>query len=117
KGTIDMGLITVPSEFDSNFNINYANYLTDSYEDAEKNYSVDSFIFKMNEEIHNNLGVKFLGFNFEGMTGIGTVKEVEDPANVETDKGLELRVPSIEGLRDSAEALGFRTVSIDYAEL
>src|SRR5690625_865176 len=105
KGTIDMGLITVPTQFDSNFNINYVNYLAKSYEDAKESFSQDSFIYNSNEQIHAGLNVKFLGFHFEGMTGIGTVKELNQPTDPGSEKGIMLRVPSIDMLRESAEDL------------
>lgn len=117
RGTIDMGLITVPTQFDSNLNINYVNYIAESYDAAKEMFSPSSYIFGVNEKIHDKLGVKFLGFHFEGMTGVGSVKEIKDYAEFGKDKDIMLRVPSLEVLRSSMESLGFRTVSVDYSEL
>lgn len=117
RGTIDMGLMTAPTQFNSNLNINYVNYLAESYERAIETFAPDSFIYNANKEIHAEQDVKFLGFHFEGMTGIGTTKAIENPANIGQDKNMMIRVPSLESLKVSVESLGFRTVSIDYAEL
>src|SRR5690625_4003807 len=111
KGTIDMGLITAPTQFDSNLNINYVNYLATTYEDAKERFAPGTFIYDANEKINEGLGVKFLGFHFEGMTGIGSVKELKNTTDFNEDKGIMLRVPSIDMLREGASDMGFRTVS------
>jgi TRAP-type C4-dicarboxylate transport system substrate-binding protein len=117
KGTIEMGVITVPTQFDANLNINSINYLAESYDQAKEIFAPGSYLFEVNEKLHKNLGVKFLGFHFEGMTGIGTTKELTAPADPTVDKGILLRIPPIEMFKDTMTTMGFRTVSIPYAEL
>lgn len=117
KGTIELALITVPTQFDQNLNINFVQYLAESYDQAKNIFAPGSYLFELNEKLHDNLGVKFLAFHFEGMTGIGTTKELQDPADPTKDKGILLRVPPIEMFKETMTDLGFRTVSIPYAEL
>lgn len=117
KGTIEMGVITVPTQFDSNLNINSINYLAETYDQAKDIFAPGSYLFNTNVDLHKALGVKFLGFHFEGMTGIGTTKELTNPADPTTDKGILLRIPPIELFKDTMVNMGFRTVSIPYAEL
>lgn len=117
RGTVDLGLISIPTQFDARFDINWTGYLAETYAQAREVFAPDSFIFKTNESLNENLGVKFLGFHVEGFGGIGSVKELNEPANPTVDKGVLLRVPPIDIFRRDIEALGFRTVSIPYAEL
>ncbi|MCH6266970.1 TRAP transporter substrate-binding protein DctP [Neobacillus citreus] len=117
RGTIDMALISVPSEFEPKLEVNYVHYLAENYEKAKELFKPGSFIYNTNVKLHEKLGVKFLSFHVEGFGGIGTTKEIKNPTEPGADKGLLIRVPPIDVFRGNAQDLGFRTVAVPFAEL
>jgi TRAP-type C4-dicarboxylate transport system substrate-binding protein len=117
RGDLDMALISVPSQFDPRLELPYVNGYIRNYNQVKEVYKPTGWLSKKMDEFHSRLGVKFLGFNVEGMGGIGTTKPVTDPTNPKVDKGILLRVCSIDAFKLAAEDVGYRTVTIPYAEL
>jgi len=117
RGTIDMALISIPSQFDSRLELIYVPYLMGSYEEAEKVFKQGGWLFNKMGELHGSLGVEFLGFNVEGFGGLGLTKEPKDILNPKVKKDLLLRVPPMDTFKIGAEDMGYTTVSIPYAEL
>lgn len=116
RGTIDMSCISVPSQFDPRMELIYVNGFVSDYEDAKRVFAPSGFIFKKMNEYNERLGVKLLGFYVEGMIGIGTTKPVNEPLNPSVDKGALVRIPGMDVYKLAAEAMGYRTASIPYAE-
>ncbi|MGL1931596.1 MAG: TRAP transporter substrate-binding protein DctP [Desulfotalea sp.] len=116
RGTIDMSCISVPSQFDPRMELIYVNGFVGDYEDAKNVFAPSGFIFKKMNEYNERLGVKLLGFYVEGMIGIGTTKAVKEPLNPAVDKGVVVRIPGMDVYKLGAEAMGYRTSSIPYAE-
>ena len=118
-GTIDMALISVPSQFDKRLELGYLHYIAKDYEDIRKNYSPGSFVYKKMNELHNEQGVKFMGFHVDGFGGLGLTKlptgSVEDVKSPKTD--VLVRVPPMDIFKLTADDQGFRTVSIPWADL
>lgn len=117
RGTIDMALISVPSQFDPRMELVYINGFVSGYEGIRQAFKPDGWIAKTMNELHTRLGVKFLGFNVEGMIGMATTKEVKEPLNPEVNKGALARVPNMEVYKTGVEAMGFNTVTIPYADI
>jgi len=117
KGTIDMALICVPSQFDQKLEIMYFPYMVENYDQIKKVYAPGGFLFDSLDALHNRLGLKFLGFNVVGFGGFGTTKPVESPADPTVRKKVLIRVPNMDVFRLKTEAMGFPTVSIPYAEV
>lgn len=116
RGTIDMSCISVPSQFDPRMELIYVNGFVGDYEDAKNVFAPSGFIFKKMNEYNERLGVKLLGFYVEGMIGIGTTKPVNEPLNPSVDKGVMVRIPGMDVYRLAAQAMGYKTASIPYAE-
>ncbi|MDK2986558.1 MAG: TRAP-type transport system periplasmic protein [Clostridia bacterium] len=116
RGTIDMALISIPSQYDPRLEIGFIPYIAANYEEIKKVFASNSFLFNEVTKLHDNLGVKFLGFFGEGFGGIGCSKMPEAPANFNVDKGLLVRVPPMDVFKFGAEDLGYRTTTIPYAE-
>lgn len=117
RGTIEMAVITTPSQFDQRLEVGYMHYVSTDYDDAQKSYAPGSNIFTLTEELNDKLGVKFLAFNVEGFGGLGLTKE---PANIfdpTKPKKILLRVPPMEVFQTPCDDAGFQTVSIPFAEL
>ena len=117
RGTIDLAVITIPSQFDTRLEAIYLHYLAMNYDEARKVYGAGSKMFKLISDVNAELGVKFLGFNVEGLGGLGTTKlpdNLDDPAG---RKNILLRVPPMAVFQIPMDDEGFQTISIPYAEL
>ena len=117
RGTIDMAVITIPSQFDTRLEAIYLHYLAMNYDEARKVYGAGSKMFKLISDVNAELGVKFLGFNVEGLGGLGATKmpdNLDDPAG---RKNILLRVPPMAVFQIPMDDEGFQTISIPYAEL
>lgn len=117
-GTIDMALISVPSQFDKRLELGYLHYIAKDYEDIRKNYTSGSFVYNKMNELHNEQGVKFMGFHVDGFGGLGLTKIPGDIENVKSPKNdVLVRVPPMDIFKLAADDQGFRTVSIPWADL
>lgn len=117
RGTIDMCLMSQPSQFDPRMEIIYVNGMVKGYNEAKKVFNANGWLFKKMEGFNEKLGVKLLSFYSEGMIGIGSVKPLKDPLNPKVDKGVLVRVPNMDVYTLAAKAMGFRTVTIPYADV
>jgi len=117
RGTIDMACISVPSQFDPRLELVYINGFLRSYDDAKKVFSPNGWLFKKMSELEARLGVHLAGFFVEGMIGTGTTEPADQPLNPSVDKGVLIRVPNMDVYKLAAEAMGYRTVTIPYADV
>jgi TRAP-type C4-dicarboxylate transport system substrate-binding protein len=117
RGTLDMGLISVPSQFDTRLEVTYLHYLAMNYEEAREIYAPGSILFSTMEDLHKNLGVHFLGFNVEGFGGFGLAKKPDNMMSPKGDKNVLMRVPPMAVFKITCDDQGFQTVSIPFAEL
>lgn len=117
QGTIEMALITVPSELDKRLELTFVPFMATGYDDLERVYNKDSYVFKTLEEVHRGLGVKLLGFNASGFGGVGTIEPVDNILNVEEDKGIVIRTPVPDVFNQTMKDIGFRTMTLPYSDL
>lgn len=116
KGTIEAGLIFVPSQFDPTLELGSLPYLAENYEQIRKELSPGSFVCDTIETALEDLGVKQIRIFAEGFIGYGTSKMPKDPADPSVDKGILVRVAPLAVYKESAGDLGFRTTTIPYAD-
>ncbi len=117
RGTIDMSCISVPSQFDPRMELIYINGYVGDYDDVKKVFAQNGWLFNKMDEFNQQLGVKLLGFFIEGMIGTGTTKPAQEPLNPEVDKDVLVRVPNMDVYKLAAEAMGYRTVTVPYADV
>lgn len=117
KGSVDMGLISVPTHLDERMELNSLPYLFENYDQASQNFQLDTFLGETLQEIHEEQGIKLLGFFAEGMGGFGTTEEINEPTNLDSDKGVLMRVPPIEVSTESIKNLGFKTSSLPFDDV
>jgi TRAP-type C4-dicarboxylate transport system substrate-binding protein len=117
RGSIDMALITVPSQFDKRLELIFFPYICNSYANIGQYFSQGQFLYKTMEDIHAKLGVKLLGFSVEGLTGIGSTKPAQSPGDPSVNKGILLRMAPIDAIKFGGMALGYQTMSLPYAEV
>lgn len=116
KGTVDMSLMSAPSNFDERLEFLYLPYLVTDFDELEDVYGLDSFVFETTHDIHSEQNIKLLGFHGEGFGGIGTTKALDAPEEM-GDKDMMIRIPQMDLFKKFSESLGFRTVSIPFADL
>ncbi len=117
RGTIDMSCISVPSQFDPRMELIYINGYVSDYEDAKKVFAQDGWLFGKMNEFNERLGVKLLGFYVEGMIGTGTTKAANEPLNPDVEKGVLVRVPDMDVYNLAAQAMGYNTQTVPYADV
>ncbi len=117
RGTVEMAMISFPSQFDSRMDLIYVQGYTSSYGQVAEVYDPNGWFFKKMDEFNSQLGVKLMGMYLEGMVGIGTVKPMRDPLNPKVDKGVLLRIPNMDVFKTALEGAGFRTISIPFADV
>ena len=117
KGTIDMSCTSVPSQFDPRLELVYINGFVKGYGDVKKVFAPTGWLFKKMDELNTRLGVKLGGFFIEGMIGTATTKPANQPLDPSVKKGVLVRVPNMDVYKLAADAMGYRTVTIPYADV
>lgn len=117
SGTIEMALIGIPGDLDKRLELIFTPYMVTTYEGIEEHYDQDSFVFNKLQEITNELGIQLLGFHANGFGGIGTVKSVDNLLDLGDDKDLLLRTAPMDVYQEPMKDIGFRTVTIPFADL
>ena len=116
RGTIEMGLIFIPSEYDVMLEIGSLPFLADNYDDMRDQLSPGSYVYSLIDEAIENLGIKLLRINGEGFIGIGSAKKPENYADPKADKDTLIRVAPLTVYRETSQDMGYRTTSIPYAD-
>lgn len=117
KGTVDMAMIPIPSQFDSKLEMNFIPYLMTDYSQAKEALGPDSYFFSVYEKIHSDLGVKLLGVYAEGFIGLGMTSLPEGYEDPTITKPLLVRAPNIEVYKFAVEDNGYNSTTIAYADL
>lgn len=117
RGTIDMCMMSLPSQFDKRLEIVYINGYVRGPDDAKKVIDPNGWMFKKIDELQSVFGVKTLALYFEGMGGYASTKPIKAPLDPKVPKGVLLRIPNMAVYKLSAEATGYRTVTIPYADV
>jgi len=117
RGTIEMCMNTIPSNYDQRLEILYAHYIAKNYEEAKKYFGKDSYVFNLVDGICSDLNVKLLGFHGNGFSGLGLMKEANSPTDPKVEKNVLIRVPPMKVFKSWAQDMNYKTVSLPYAEL
>lgn len=116
-GTIDIANTTVPDTYNPQMAAGFLPYLASNYEELRKVFAPDSFLVKSMEDIQSAQNVKFLGYFCDGFCGVSTNKDVTNANVSDKDKGILIRVPSVDAWKFPFDRLGFRTSTIPYADV
>jgi TRAP-type transport system periplasmic protein len=116
RGTIEMGLIFIPSQFDVKLELGSLPYLADDAMQLMEVLSPGSYVFDSIYETLDGLGVKLLRINGEGFIGIGATKRPAAPLDPTVDKDMLIRAAPLAVYTDTAGDLGYRTTTIPYAD-
>lgn len=116
RGTIEMGLIFVPSQYDVMLEIGSLPFLAESYEDMRDQLSPGSYVYSLIEESIAKLRIKLLRIYGDGFIGVGAAKKPENYADPTADKNMLIRVAPLAVYKETSQDMGYRTTSIPYAD-
>lgn len=117
RGSVDLALIPVPSQYDPRLEMNFIPYLVNDYSEMATAFGPESFFFQEYTKINGELGVKLLGIYVEGLIGFGFTDMPKDYAAADTKKGEMVRCPAIEVYNLVTEDMGYSATTIPYADL
>ena len=116
RGTIEMGLIFLPSQFDLMLEVGSHPFLAGTGEGMQEQLSPGSVVYDIIEKSLDKLGVNLLRIYGDGFVGVGLAKEPKNPLKAGMTKDAMIRVAPLAVYKETAEDLGFRTTSIPYAD-
>lgn len=117
RGTIDMAMMSVATEFEPRLELVYINGYVSGYDEAKKVFDPDAWLPKKLNSLLDPLGVNLIGSYIEGMIGIASTKPLVEPLNPNVDKGVLTRVPNMDVYSLGAKAMGFRPITIPYPDV
>lgn len=119
-GAIDMAMQPLSTASDRSLAITWFPFSFIDYDTARESLSPGGPVFTIVEAALDKQGLTPLGVFGKGMGGVvfTTNEEIADPANVELDRNLRVRVwPGGTTHRVMLETWGFQTTSLPWAEL
>lgn len=117
QGSIELADISITPQLDKQLGIVYIPSLAATYEDIDRVYAKGSNFYQIYEELLAKHNIKLLGINVQGFAGVGMVKEPKSPKDIDVAKDTMIRVPPIETWKIVAEALNYKTVTINWGDL
>lgn len=116
RGSIEMGLIFLPSQFDVMLEVGSLPFLASTGEGMKKQLSPGSYVYEIIDNSLDKLGVKLLRLYGDGFVGVGTSKKPTNPTDPLTGKDTLIRVAPLAVYKETAEDMGFRTTNIPYSD-
>ena len=117
RGSIEMACISVPSHLDQRLQILYVPFMTTDYKQNIEFYAKGGWFFNKFAEINEAKGVKMLGFDPDGLGGLGLAKQPADVLNPSSKQNVLIRVPGMAIAKTIMEGMGYNTVSVPWADL
>ncbi len=116
RGTIEMGLIFIPSHFDVMLELGSLPFLASDAMELQEQLSPGSFVFDILHDTLDRFGVKLLRIHGDGFIGIGTTRAPVAPLDPSVDKDMLIRAAPLAVYTDTAGDMGYRTTTIPYAD-
>lgn len=117
RGSVDMGQVNLPSEYDIRLEAHSIPYIVKNYSDIPKVFSYNSNFSQTFKQILSEKNIEFFGFNVIGLIGVGSKKEPQDPFNPDSSKGILLRVPPMKVYQLTAKSINYRTTTVNWADI
>ncbi|WP_300464177.1 TRAP transporter substrate-binding protein DctP [Desulfobacula sp.] len=117
RGSIEMACISVPSHLDPKLQILYVPFMTTDYKQNIDFYAKGNWLFTKFEQINNVKGIKVLGFDTDGLGGLGLAKQPAKVLDPTAKQNILIRVPGMEIAKTIMEGMGYNTVSVPWADL
>ncbi len=116
RGTIEMGLIFIPSHFDVMLELGSLPFLAADAMQLKEQLSPGAFVFDTLHDTLDRFGVKLLRIHGDGYIGIGTRRPPAAPLDPSVDKDMLIRAAPLAVYTDTAGDMGYRTTTIPYAD-
>ncbi|MDA8817802.1 TRAP transporter substrate-binding protein DctP [Planktomarina sp.] len=117
RGNIDLVQAFIYAQTDPRLEMMNLPGLVTTFDELKSVYAnPESNMNKILAEIMDDLGLVYLGNTGEGLIGIVANKKPNDP-NGFGDKGMNIRVWSSEVAKKTTESLGYRTTTMNWAEV
>lgn len=115
RGSIEMGLIFLPSQFDVMLEIGSLPFLSSTGAGMKKQLSPGSIVYEIIDQSLEKLGIKLLRIYGDGFIGVGLSKKPTNPTST-AGKNALIRVAPVAVYKETANDMGFRTTNIPYAD-
>lgn len=117
RGNIDMVQAFIYAQADPRLEIMNLPALVTTFDEMKEIYGdPESNLNTLMRDIMGDLGLTYLSLVGEGLVGVVAEKKPEDP-NGMGDKGMNIRVWSSEIAKKTTESLGYRTTTMNWAEV
>ena len=117
RGNVDLVQAFIYAQTDPRLEMMNLPGLVTTFDELKSVYAnPESSMNKILAEIMDDLGLVYLGNTGEGLVGIVANKKPNDP-NGFGDKGMNIRVWSSEVAKKTTESLGYRTTTMNWAEV
>ncbi|MDB4830937.1 TRAP transporter substrate-binding protein DctP [Paracoccaceae bacterium] len=117
RGNVDLVQAFIYAQTDPRLEMMNLPGLVTTFDELKSVYAnPESNMNKILAEIMDDLGLIYLGNTGEGLVGIVANKKPNDP-NGFGDKGMNIRVWSSEVAKKTTESLGYRTTTMNWAEV
>lgn len=117
RGNVDMVHASIYAHRDPRLEVTFLPYLVGTHEELVKVYGdPDSGYNTVMREVMGEFGVIPLGTIAEGLVGVVANKKPSNYATID-DKEMNIRVWSSQLAKDTTEALGFQTTTMNWAEV
>ena len=117
RGNVDLVQAFIYAQADPRLEIMNLPGLVTTFDELKSVYAnPESNMNKILSEIMDDLGLVYLGNTGEGLVGIVANKKPNDPFGF-GDKGMNIRVWSSEVAKKTTESLGYRTTTMNWAEV
>lgn len=120
QGTIDMGLFTIYGTYDMLCESLYTPFLTSNLDEFREVYGKEGFLYKAYDEVQQGRGITLFGFWPSGYLGLVFTKMAETPDQLfsfDNTKSELLRVPGMDTMMMSAQAMGYNVTTINYSDV
>ena len=117
RGNVDIVHALVYAHRDPVLEVNSLPFLVTSWEEMQRVYGTkESAYSQIMDEVLDRIGLKFLGNVVEGFIGVVSTEKPENHAT-SGPKGLYIRVWSSQVAKNTTEAIGFKTTTMNWAEV
>ena len=117
RGNIDIVQAFIYAQADPRLEIMNLPGLVTTFDEMKEVYgNPESNLNGLMREILDDLGLVFLNATAEGLVGIVAEKKPQDPNGL-GEKGMNIRVWSSEVAKKTVESLGYRTTTMNWAEV
>lgn len=117
RGSVDMGQVNLPSEYDIRLEAHCIPYLVTEYSDIPKVFGYDSNFSQIFKDILSEKDIEFFGFNVIGLIGLGSKHMPKEPFNPDVKKGVLIRVPPMKVFQIAFSEMNYGTTTINWTDI